>query len=453
MNSEAKSGSYYLVFRMIIAFLILLSLGLIYAWSVIRTPLTDIFPNWSATQLSGVFSVSMIFFIAGGLLGGWTQTRFSERLCLIIGGLLIGTGFYGTSMMDINDPQRSLLMLYFFYGVLATLGVGFAYNVCISVMVKWFPHRVGLISGALLMAFGIGAFLLGSTELALIAKVGVLVSFRILAVGNFVLVMLGAAVIRLPREDELAVLDKTVIEDQHEEIIEYSPREMIRDRSYQLFFLWSMCIRVSGLTAINSAATIMLFYGGPAVLGLIVTLANGLVRPVMGSLFDNLGRRRAMAINLFFAVGGAALLLGGAGCKSIILLACGLVLAGLGYGSTTTISSSYVMSYGRKYYSIDVAITNVAVLASALIGPLLSGWLQDSSNGDYLTTFMMMLFFSLFSVIICAMLIRVDMKKELLNQADDEESVNNDSDDPADCCTYDIDAENKIYDNSVGDLK
>ena len=45
--------------------LLLLFCGLIYAWSLFRTPFQVIFPQWSVSQLSMTFTVSMVFFCLG----------------------------------------------------------------------------------------------------------------------------------------------------------------------------------------------------------------------------------------------------------------------------------------------------------------------------------------------------------------------------------------------------
>jgi len=52
-------------------------------------------------------------------------------------------------------------MLYLSFGVLCGLASGFSYNAVMSSISRWFPDKQGLISGILLMGFGIGAFLIG----------------------------------------------------------------------------------------------------------------------------------------------------------------------------------------------------------------------------------------------------------------------------------------------------
>ncbi len=41
---------------------LLLFLGLIYAWSIFKAPFSEAYPEWSVSQLTMTFTISMIFF-------------------------------------------------------------------------------------------------------------------------------------------------------------------------------------------------------------------------------------------------------------------------------------------------------------------------------------------------------------------------------------------------------
>lgn len=55
--------------------IILLLAGLVYAWSVIASPLAAYFTEWSQAQLSLTFTICMSFFCFGGLAGGLTSKK------------------------------------------------------------------------------------------------------------------------------------------------------------------------------------------------------------------------------------------------------------------------------------------------------------------------------------------------------------------------------------------
>ena len=63
-NSNLNRRWFYLV----IGVIAMLFAGVLYAWSILKTPLTNEF-GWSASQLALNFTLAMSFFCIGGLLG------------------------------------------------------------------------------------------------------------------------------------------------------------------------------------------------------------------------------------------------------------------------------------------------------------------------------------------------------------------------------------------------
>ena len=142
----------------IVGVVVLVFAGLIYAWSVLAAPLASYFTEWSSAQLSMTFTICMSAFCIGGLVGGLTNGKWDIKYNVWVSAILFLVGFVMAS------KATSLAMLYIGYGVLCGLGSGLAYNAVMSTMTKWFPDKPGLISGILLMGFGIGAFIIGICE-------------------------------------------------------------------------------------------------------------------------------------------------------------------------------------------------------------------------------------------------------------------------------------------------
>ena len=115
--------------------------GVLYAWSILKTPLTNEF-GWSASQLALNFTLAMSFFCIGGLLGAQISKRANHRIALISAGVLAALGFILTASLR----DTSVIMLYITYGVLAGTGIGIAYNVLIATVSSWFPDKKGLCS-------------------------------------------------------------------------------------------------------------------------------------------------------------------------------------------------------------------------------------------------------------------------------------------------------------------
>ena len=134
---------------------ILLFAGLVYAWSVIASPLIAYFTEWNKAQISLTFTICMSFFCLGGLIGGILSKKISIRTNLWISGILFLAGFF------LASKTNNLTMLYVGYGVLCGFASGFVYNGIMSCVTRWYSDKPGLISGILLMGFGIGSFIIG----------------------------------------------------------------------------------------------------------------------------------------------------------------------------------------------------------------------------------------------------------------------------------------------------
>mgnify|MGYP000904537028 CR=1 FL=1 len=86
---------------------------------------------------------------------GALSARITLRIFLWISALLFLAGFLLTASM------RSLPMLYVGFGVVCGLASGFSYNAVLGTVGAWFPDKQGLVSGILLMGFGLSSFLIG----------------------------------------------------------------------------------------------------------------------------------------------------------------------------------------------------------------------------------------------------------------------------------------------------
>lgn len=346
--------------------LTLLFLGLIYAWSIFRTPIGEMFPDWSISQLSLTFTISMIFFCLGGFAGGVLSKKLSIRVRMIISAVMLLVGFFAVSLMKAESPGSSLILLYIFYGVFGGGGVGFAYNGVIGTLNKWFPDKVGLASGIMLMGFGLGGLVLGSVVNSMIGSMGVLPVFRILGIVICVVCVLAAIIIKVPDANETMELAslaapsaKAADASAKADVKNYTAGEMLRTSRFWFFTIWAILLNSAGLLVINSAANISVAFGGTAVLGMIVSLFNGAGRIVAGNNFDKFGRFTSTLVNnAFMLIAGVLLAVGGMTGAYIFIL-CGLVFVGLAYGGCPTITSAYInKAFGPANFPTNFSIAN-----------------------------------------------------------------------------------------------
>jgi len=360
----------------------LLFLGLIYAWSIFRAPLTEIFPEWTPTKISMTFTLSITFFCIGGFTAGRLAAKISHRAIIRISAALILMGFVMiTLLMNPSAANFSLNILYIFYGVFGGVGVGLAYNAILSAVNKWFPGRVGMASGILLLGFGIGGIVLGSIVNFLSGRIGIIPVFAILGVILAAVLFSLSFIIRVP-----AAAGQGAVNAEG-----YTLSEMLKTPAFWVFFLWVMTSSIAGLLAMNSAANIAIFFGAPALLGLIVTVFNGIGRAALGLSYDRFGRPKAMIMNNVILLAGGAILVIGAFTGVVAFIFIGLPLVGISYGGTPALTSASTMGFfGPKNYPINFATATFALLPGSVIGPLLSSRLQEQSGGEYFTTFVML---------------------------------------------------------------
>lgn len=201
MNLRARR-----VLTLAVGTLLLLFLGLIYAYSVLMAPLKAQF-DWSVSGMTLIFAISIVAFTIGNLLAGKIESAVGVRPVYLLGAALLLAGFVGSSLVDVPS---ALAVVYLTYGVLASLGIGLVYNVVIPVVTSWFPDACGMAQGVSLMGFGMGGFLLGPVAAQLYTVLAWRVAFVGVGVVFSALTVVCSLILREPTADELAKLPAAV---------------------------------------------------------------------------------------------------------------------------------------------------------------------------------------------------------------------------------------------------
>ncbi|MEI6167447.1 MAG: OFA family MFS transporter [bacterium] len=131
-------------------------LGSVYAWSYFQIPLMARY-HWSHTQVAWVFSLAICFLGLAAAWGGMNLAKWGPRRLAILGGLLFGIG---TLTAALALHLESLALLYLGYGVIGGTGLGLGYVTPVATVAKWFPDKKGLVTGMVIMGFGLGAMVM-----------------------------------------------------------------------------------------------------------------------------------------------------------------------------------------------------------------------------------------------------------------------------------------------------
>lgn len=395
------------IVMLIAGVIMLFFLGIIYAWSIFKVPIQATFPDFTAAQLSMNFTLTMIGFCIGGFLGGKIAAGKSPAAAVRISGILLFAGFFITSLIAGLPSQTALLVMYISYGLLSGIGTGIGYNACLGNIAPFFPECIALISGILLMGFGLGSLFIGIVVNKLVASTSIFGIIRILGIIVLAVTMAGSFFIKRPD-----VPKRSAQENPAANAGGATPAQMIRTPFFWLFFIWSIMMSSSGMLVINSAANIVVYYGAAAGIGMGVSLFNGCGRPVIGALMDRLGQTKGMlCVNLILLCAGLLLLFGGKG-GLIPVICAGMFMVGVCYGGGMTITTKVISSrFGQAHYAENLGVANFCIIPASLIGPFLSGILLDRSGGDFFPTFVLLTSMSLINLLILFLLNTISKKR------------------------------------------
>ena len=389
----------------ITGFILLIFLGMIYAWSIFIRPLEAEF-GWLRSQTSLIFTISMIGFCVGNLAAGQITPKTSPRVSILIAAVVIGIGFIASSFTS------SLPWIYISYGVACGFAVGIGANTILSTTLKWFADRQGVASGALLMGFGFGSMVLSPFVTMLLNTIGWRKTFFVLGIIFSVLLVIGAMIIKNPSKEFSEALVEKARKNNVISSKDFETKEMLRTPSFWLFFAWVILIGAGSLAlisnAVPAASDILVVTMGEAeavmaataAMGMISTF-NGLGRLAFGVIWDKKGYKVSLfiisaAYGISMAACAAATMM-----LSISLLVVGFIILGMTYGGSMSATSAMIGSFfGTKYYSINYACATCNLIVAASIGPTLIGWLRTSS-GSYLSSFWVILGLSVCALVCC----------------------------------------------------
>lgn len=375
-------------FYMVVGVVAMLFAGVLYAWSILKSPLAAEF-GWGQSELALCFTLAMTFFCIGGLLGAQLSKRLGHRIALVSAGALAASGFVLTALLR----DVPVLILYLTYGVLAGVGIGIAYNVVIATVSSFFPDKKGICSGCLMMGFGASALILGNVADAMFkSSIGwratyIALGVAILAVLSLAGVLIGKPALSVPKANNA----QSAQESDREEL---TSRQMLCRTSFWMAFLCLSFLAAVGSSVISFAKDIALSVNAPETLAVslvgVLSICNGVGRIIMGAVFDVIGCRKTMICANIFTICAALVTLIAVMSGSLVLCIIGVCLTGISYGSCPTITSAFTSSfYGMKHFSSNMALMTFTVMVGSLIATASNKVLELS--GGYTVTFVMLL--------------------------------------------------------------
>lgn len=356
-----------------------MSLGAAYAWSVFRIPLSKEF-GWTISQVTFTFTTSWFFLGCAAVLGGLWLNRTSPRTVAMTGGFLWGLGVFLASF-----SAHKLWWLYLSYGVLGGTGLGMGYIVPISVLVKWFPDRRGLITGIAVAGFGSGSLISAPVAHRLIERVGVLPTFAYLGVAYAIVAITAASFMQSPpRGWRPEGWTPTASQISQRTDRDYTLGEALRKWQW-----WALCLLLSintmaGLSIVSQAAPLFQEMGkatAAVAAGLVgvISVGNGLGRIFWAWVSDLTTRKTAFFLMYLVE---AILFWSYHNISSITILAVATFIVVMCYGGAYGITPAFAADYfgPRNVGSIFGLMMLPWAFASAF-GPSLFAYLRQITGG------------------------------------------------------------------------
>ena len=359
-------------------------LGILYSWSVFRGPLEQLH-GWTRAQSVMPYRYSLLAFAAGMIVAGFWQDRKGPRIVASVGGFLLALGCLVAGML--HETVEGLVVG---YGLIAGVGVGFAYVTPIDMCVKWFPDKRGMIVGLAVMGFGLGPLVFGPWLEWMIGKdvagmnASIPRTFFVLA-GVFLVGVVGAAQLYAvppagwkPAGWQGGAAGGTGLEMQAGEMV----------RSVKFYVLWGIYFLGTsvGLTAIGEASPLLreAAKGGAmmtagAGLG-VMSIFNGLGRLGWGSVSDRFGRLTAVLGMCATSVFACAVVLRVSDTFTSLLV--GLCLVAFSYGGFLALMPAMTADFfGAKYVGANYGIVFSAWGICGFLVPGYFASMLDAARG------------------------------------------------------------------------
>jgi OFA family oxalate/formate antiporter-like MFS transporter len=359
-------------------FLLQIALGAVYAWSVFRIPLAKRF-GWSISEVTLTFTISIFVVGLAAFFGGLWLNHRGPRVVALTGGLLYGLGVFLASFSN-----HGLWWLYLSYGVIGGTGVGLSYIVPISVLLKWFPDRRGLITGVAVGGFGAGALVTAPVATRLILQVGVLQTFAYLGTAYLIVTVIGGYFMQNPPTGwRPAGWAPTAAQNAQRAASDYTLSEALH--TWQWWALWSLLFlnTSAGISVISQESPLfqeLAVVSAVAAAGMVgvASIGNAFGRVFWAWASDFITRRMTFGVMfliqviLFWAlpnIHSAALLT----VVAFVILMC----YGGGFGTMPAFAADY---FGSKNVGPIYGLMLTAWGFASAFGPLLIAYMRQASG-------------------------------------------------------------------------
>ena len=366
--------------------------GTVFSFGVFMNPLRESFVKTSAA-VSGAYSITLWVYAISGIFAGWAVDNYGPRITIMVGSLILGTGFLLTSFI------HSFWQLYITCGLIG-IGLSSGYVPTMTTISRSFAEHRGLALGLNSAGVGLGPLIMAPLATYLISIDGWRFAYLALALVAGFILPVALLIERYPADEDerygghVNHTNGSIKENTGKGIT--SPlsgwkeiKRVSKTRTFWLFCLLFLTVGVCVQTVIVHIIPYSQALGETPMLAAAVlstlTGASILGRVVVGIASDRIGRRKALVLCTFSEGTMLLWLLATSSTWSLFVFG---ILFGFFYGGHAPQLPALIGEIlGFENMGAILGIVSLFWGLGSAIGPFVTGYIFDVT-GSYNIGFM-----------------------------------------------------------------
>jgi len=383
--NEKKKSQRYQGYGILAAcfFIMTLVAGAQSSFGVFFKPMIKDF-GWTRASTSLPFSLNLIMSGLFSIIVGRISDRLGTKSVVTIGGIIMGIGYLLMSRVV------NLWELYLSYGVLVALGSSAFYVPLVTMLIRWFPQKRGLMVGIGVSGIGFGIGVVPTIASQLMISTDWRTSLLIVGGTSIILIAALAQLLKArPPEPELPDKNSEKNANVSMTSIGISFGDAIKTRQFWMIFitwvLYGFFYQVGAVHTVPYATDLGMSALAAASLLTIIGLVGIVGRTSLGFTGDKFSNKNTLAVSyLLMAVAFLAITVS----HTIGMLYLYAVIYGFFSGVGILLASINAEYFGLQSLG---AITGAIIFANNIggaIGPPLAGYIFDARD-SYLLAFIL----------------------------------------------------------------
>lgn len=377
--------------------------GINYAYSVFQQPLMDKF-GWSVKETAFAYTVYYIMVLFSSLfLSEKLKKRLGIRPLVMLGAL-----FYSGGIILMYFMKGSLLELYIFFGIFASLGCVMVSPSITSYVMQIFPERPGFAGGCTTAGYGVGAVVWAPLVTIIAEKTGDIKN-SFLYLGTLFLLgifLLSNMLYEFSEREVRAFMEKKIQKcvdtvNKQRAILEVDKKEMIKLPVFYLMMFSLIIIFICGTMVITQAAPMLqemyrVSATGAAMVVSMCAVSNTVGRSIWGGVSDKIGQVKVL---LYMQMAMIIIMIVLLFTANLVLFKVALICTTFCYGGSSSLVAPMTRKlFGEKNLNANYAVTFCSFAISGILGSCLISSIRQYTE-SYSYSFVFGLVFSVIALI------------------------------------------------------